>query len=189
MTHVMIDLETLSTGSHAAILSIGATKFDRDDGIFDTFHVGVTPESNHQFGRVIDAATVMWWLDPARAEAREAYLALDKVGLFEALAGFATWFGDVSGIEGVWGNGASFDNVLLRNAYEATQQECPWAFRRDRCFRTMKAEHPHILAPKREGVHHSALDDAVYQSAWLLTIWRHESKLAVFDPIVEGAAL
>lgn len=176
MNHVMIDLETMGTGSHAAILSIGAAKFDRDNGITDTFHVGVALESNRQFGRVIDASTVMWWMEPDRAEAREAYLALDKVDLFEALNGFASWF-NAGSAEGVWGNGASFDNVILRNAFEATQQDCPWPFWVDRCFRTMKVEHPHILAPKREGVHHSALDDAVYQAAWLLTIWRHESNL------------
>lgn len=181
MNHVMIDLETMGTGSHAAILSIGAAKFDRDNGITDTFHVGVALESNRQFGRVIDASTVMWWMEPDRAEAREVYLALDKVDLFEALDGFATWFGDESGIAGVWGNGASFDNVILRNAYEAAQLDCPWTYGLDRCFRTMKTEHPHILAPTRDGVHHSALDDAIYQAAWLLTIWRHESNLVTLE--------
>ena len=40
-THIMIDLETLSTRAHATILSIGAVKFNIQDGIFEEFYINV----------------------------------------------------------------------------------------------------------------------------------------------------
>jgi len=177
MTHVMIDLETMGTGNKAAILSIGAAKFSLEDGITDTFHVGVELASNKLLGMEIDAGTVMWWLDPDREEARKAYLALEKVDLIEALYGFTEWFrsnGDeivAADIKGVWGNGATFDNVILRNAYAGANLECPWPFWLDRCFRTMKAQWTGYL-PQRKGTHHAALDDAIWQAEALRTIWQ-----------------
>ena len=176
--HVMIDLETMGTGCNAAIISIGAAKFSMDEDIIDTFHVGVELESNAQLGMVIEAGTVMWWLSEDRADARREWLALPKVHLMDALDGLSKWLGEDSlGIDGVWGNGATFDNVILRNAYKGAGLECPWPFWKDRCFRTMKMENPCVPEPARKGFHHAALDDAIHQARWLLDIWRHDSKL------------
>lgn len=176
--HVMIDLETMGTGNKAAIVSIGAAKFNLEDGIVDTFHVGVELASNKAVGMEIDAGTVMWWLNEDRAEARKAWLALDKVELVEALYGFASWLSsapetqiEADDIVGVWGNGATFDNVILRNAYAGAGIECPWPFWKDRCFRTMKAQWTGYL-PQRKGTHHAALDDAIWQAEALRTIWQ-----------------
>lgn len=177
--HVMIDLETMGTGNKAAIISIGAAKFSIDDGITDTFHVGVDLASNKPVGMQIDAGTVMWWLSEDRAEARRAWLALDKVELVEALYGLAGWLGEApedqvaaADIEGVWGNGATFDNVILRNAYEGAGLPCPWPFWKDRCFRTFRSQlGGALLEPPRKGTHHAALDDAIWQAEYLLKIW------------------
>lgn len=178
MTHVMIDLETMGTGNKAAIIAIGAAKFSFDDGIADTFHVGVELASNKALGMEIDAGTVMWWLDEDRAAARREWLELPKVELMEALYGFAEWFRAApedqvvaADIVGVWGNGATFDNVILRNAYEGAGLPCPWPFWKDRCFRTMKAQWTGYL-PQRKGTHHAALDDAIWQAEALRTIWQ-----------------
>ena len=44
--HVMLDIETLGKRHNAALLSIGATKFDPfTDKIIDTFYVAADPES------------------------------------------------------------------------------------------------------------------------------------------------
>lgn len=183
MMHVMVDLETMGTGTKAAIIAIGAVKFNIVDGITDTFHVGVDLASNKAVGMEIDADTVTWWLSEDRAEARRAWLALDKVDLGDALYGFAEWFNSdgetevlAADIAGVWGNGATFDNVILRSAFAGAYIPSPWPFWKDRCFRTMKVENPSVPEPMRQGTHHAALDDAVHQAKWLLNIWRDRAR-------------
>lgn len=165
--NVMVDIETLGTGNDALILSIGAVKFV-GDSIIDRFHVAINPADAQNYGLKIDAATVMWWMSPERDEARKQLVACDKVDLYEALAGFAEWYGTES--LPTWGNGATFDNVILRNAFTKARVECPWKFWHDRCYRTFKCEHP-IPAEPRQGTHHNALDDAEYQANHLIKIW------------------
>lgn len=163
---IMVDLETLGTGGDAVLLSIGAAKFNSDE-IVDSFHVAIDPATAQGYGLKIDADTVMWWLDPGRAEAREALLKLERVDLVSALLGFAMWIGGDS--IPLWGNGATFDNAILRNAYAATGIDYPIKFYHDRCYRTIKNMAPEI-AMVREGTHHDALDDAISQAKHLLTI-------------------
>lgn len=167
MTNVMVDIETLGTATDAVILSIGATKFAANE-ISDTFYVAIDPTSCQQYGMTIDASTVMWWMSADRDKARRELVSQEKVDIYTALDGFAQWFGAES--LPTWGNGASFDNVLLRNAYSRTNIPCPWKFWDDRCYRTMKNLAPGVLTA-RDGTHHNALDDAIYQSRHLMDIW------------------
>lgn len=164
----MLDLETFGNGSDASIVSIGAVKFTETD-IVDEFHVGVDPASCQQLGLTIDASTVMWWLNHDRQDARGALLSLERVDLGSALAGFSDWFGDEKPI---WGNGATFDNVILRSAYRACRMEYPVRFWLDRCYRTVKNLAPGIELV-REGTHHDACDDARCQAKHLQAICAH----------------
>ncbi len=172
-THVMIDLETLGTGNYAAILSIGACKFDpQGDDISERFHVHVDPESCQNIGMRIDAPTVMWWLHPDRAPARLKLIGDEgttRHPIQDALDGFAQWFGKTS--LPTWGNGSDFDNVILRNAFTLSGMACPWEFWDNRCFRTYKSLTS--FRPPREGTAHDALDDAVYQAETLQMITKH----------------
>lgn len=174
MLHVMVDIETLGKGPNAALLSLGAVKFDTEKlGIEADFYTMINPESCQDFGLDIDASTVMWWMDPEQSLAREAYMAhkADQLDLPTALEGFASWinYGEPTGVKAVWGNGATFDNVILRNAFDAIGGECPWEFWQDRCYRTVKNLRKDIPM-KREGQHHNALDDARSQALHLQTI-------------------
>ena len=173
--NVMIDLETLSTANNALVLSIGAVKF-LDGAIIDRFHVGIDPRSSQAYGLHIDADTVLWWMHEDRTNARNEMLKEvdgaawdgDNIDLYSALDGFAQWYGTES--LPTWGNGATFDNVILRNAFKATNIECPWKFWHDRCYRTAKAMCPYP-EDEREGTHHNALDDATHQAKHLMKIW------------------
>jgi exodeoxyribonuclease VIII len=69
----------------------------------------------------------------------------------------------------IWGNGASFDNVILANAYRRNDLNIPWKYYNDRCYRTMKSLAPHIKM-EREGTHHNALSDAISQANHLIRI-------------------
>ena len=175
--HVMIDLETLGKGSYAAIWTIGAVKFnpmnrDPDDNggpiVTDKFHVRINMKSSFALGRA-DAGTVEWWMQPERDLAREAIFRMPDVDLIEALDGFKEWFGED---KPVWGNGATFDNVILSNAFGACNIERPWSYKSDRCYRTFKSLAPDVK-PINVGVAHGALDDALAQAWHMQRIVKH----------------
>ena len=56
----MLDIETLSQSTRAAVVQIGACTFDKT-GIKDTFKVNIKPESAKEFGMIISADTIEWW--------------------------------------------------------------------------------------------------------------------------------
>jgi exodeoxyribonuclease VIII len=109
----------------------------------------------------------MWWMGQGD-EARSA-LSKDTVPIAMALNEFYEWVAVCSSIQTVrvWGNGASFDNVILSSAYRSCRIAQPWQFWNDRCYRTVKAMHPAIKM-QRTGIHHNAVDDAVSQTRHLL---------------------
>ena len=175
--HVMIDLETLGKGSHAAIRTIGAVKFnpmhcaETIEELMDTtekFHVCVTMESAFARGRA-DHSTVQWWMGTERDTARRAIFAMPEVDLVEVLYGFKEWFGED---KPVWGNGATFDNVILSNAFAACNNDRPWSYKNDRCYRTFKSLAPDVK-PIDVGVAHGALDDALAQAWHMQRIVKH----------------
>lgn len=175
-THVMLDLETLASKAlNAAIVSIGAVKFD-PDAAFDPvtcekFYQIIDLEDAMKYGRV-EADTLKWWFKQS-LEARAIFDQEFAVTLDEALLGFNEWYGPDNSLP-IWGNGATFDNVVLTSAYAATGIDRPWNYRADRCFRTIKNILPPVDAPDY-GVKHNALDDAMAQTLWLLKIadYRH----------------
>jgi exodeoxyribonuclease VIII len=171
-THVMVDLETLSTGPNAAILSIGAVKFDPFDSDvqLDSFYQPIEAASCQALGLTISAETVLWWMETPQDSARIRYLNERHMDLPSTLEGFLSWFGNES--LPVWGNGATFDNVILRNAIEKVGYEVPWRFWHDRCFRTLKNMAPGVEAPAPE-IRHHALCDAVSQTRHLQAIVKH----------------
>lgn len=171
--NVMIDIETLGTGHLPVILSIGAAKFDpHGDSINDSFYVAVDPVSCEHFGLKVTASTAMWWMDPERDVARTNMLQESRVDLATALEGFIQWYGHDS--LPTWGNGATFDNVIMRSVLDKVMYECPWKFWDDRCYRTLKSMAPSIKI-ERHGMYHNALDDAVSQALHLQAIYKHLS--------------
>jgi exodeoxyribonuclease VIII len=163
--HVMLDLETMSVESNAAICSIGAVKFSIEDGIVDTFYCTVDAADCKKMGLDISADTVRWWSKQPR-EVLEM-LRKDNVPLHDALVKFSHWYG-VKPMP-TWGCGAGFDNVIMDNAYKACGMKRPWTPWLDRCYRTMK-EIIQMPFDERAGSYHNALDDAVYQTKHLLKI-------------------
>jgi exodeoxyribonuclease VIII len=165
--HIMLDLETMGTAPDAPIIAIGACRFDQG-GIVDSFYQTASLTSAVKGGARMDTETVLWWLGESDA-AREQIT--DASGDIEAaLQGFATWVGPEDTIEGLWGNGAAFDNAILRETYRRHGMAAPWNYSIDRCYRTVKARSN--LKIKRVGTHHNALDDATSQAQHLIAICR-----------------
>lgn len=173
-SEVMLDLETMSTGSNAAIISIGAVAFNIErNKLGPEFYLNVDLASSVKYGGAIDPSTVMWWMQQSE-EARKALLK-DGVDISLALNQFSTWLDHMTDgpkIVNMWGNGAGFDNVVLASAYTRLEKKVPWNFRNDRCYRTIKNLYPNIKAPNT-GVEHNALDDAKYQATHLINIFNH----------------
>ena len=166
--HVMIDLETMGTRPSAPIIAIGAVKFDVN-ATYDEFYMNIDLESAvNDSHAVVDPKTVLWWMEQS-SEARSA-LFDGKKKVLTALYEFRDWL-KPDKPEGVWGNGASFDNTILSETYRRMDLTPPWPFWADRCYRTVKGEHPQIEM-ERTGVHHNALDDAKSQANHLIRIWR-----------------
>jgi hypothetical protein len=167
--HIMIDLETMGTRPDAPIISIGAVAFD-NLSVLDTFYANVDLSSAVNSGAKIDAQTVMWWLRQD-AQARAAFedgqdVAYSLVGALTPFS--ANWMAKHE-VRAIWGNGATFDNVILRESYHRTAVPFPFPFWLDRCYRTVKSSHPDV-AMERVGEHHNALDDAKSQALHLIAI-------------------
>jgi exodeoxyribonuclease VIII len=163
--NVMVDLETLGTASNSVIISMGAVAFDNEGNTLSTFYRRIDPQSCVDAGLKVDVSTVMWWMkqsDAARAAFNEK-----GVPLAAALGDFAMWVPEDACL---WGNGATFDNVLLASAYKAAGLKTPWPYWGDRCYRTVKALHPTIAPPPFKGEKHNALSDAQHQTEYLLKI-------------------
>lgn len=173
MTHIMVDLETLSTAPNAAIISIGACKFNFKTGrIGPTFYGVIEINSTLNYGMHIDSDTVQWWARQSE-EARKIFETRGET-VYGVLKDFKRFVGNAN-VANIWGNGAAFDNVILTQAYKAVGIERPWKYWGDRCYRTIKAMYPQIK-PERIGVAHNALDDARTQAKHLIEIYKKFGK-------------
>ena len=166
--HIMLDLETFGKSNTAAIVSIGAVKFVPEHRlVVDKFYVVVDPRSSSRFGD-IGADTVLWWMHKDRTVTREQMINAPMVDLPSALEGFAMWYGNDKFVP-VWGNGSTFDNAILQNAFEKCNMEVPWSYKSDRCYRTL-FNIGHAVPFERVGEHHNAVDDALAQAKHLMKI-------------------
>ena len=138
MNNVMIDLETMGSSSNAAVIAIGAVFFDPVTGDLGAeFYQTIELSSAAKFGDM-DTSTIEWWFKQSEA-AKEVFNDAHKLILEYALAEFTDWLAQIDGFREriVWGNGASFDCVILRNAYKAIGVTCPWPFYGERDVRTV----------------------------------------------------
>ena len=170
MKDCMIDLETLGRRPGCVVLSLGAVMFDpqtRELGA--EFYSEINKQSCLSVGMHADPDTVAWW-DKQNPDARTVLTAAeheDCPQLLLVLRAFAAWLQTNTTCEQkerrVWGNGASFDQPILTEAYRLAEVRRPWEFWGDMCYRTLKNLNPQIPMAK-SGVQHNALADAKQQA-------------------------
>lgn len=173
--HLMIDLETMGKNPDAPIISIGAIFFDPQTGdMGPEFSKTIDLETA---GGVIDRDTIKWWLKQSR-EAQSAIMT-DEIPLDDALLQLREFIDENSGefFIQVWGNGANFDNTILRRSYERQGIPCLWRYYNDRDVRTIVELGKAIDFDARtaipfEGERHNALDEARYQAKYVSAIWQ-----------------
>lgn len=180
VTDISIDLETLSTAQDAAILSIGATKFNRHTGeIGETFYIEVDIDDAMKYGSV-SGSTLAWWMqqgDSAKRLFRDAGADVDnlKWSLYHALHQLHTFIDENYGGVCVWGNGATFDISILEHAYSGVGFKEPWAFWNIRDLRTLVDAASELGFDKGAiqfaGTAHNAKDDAIHQAKIAIAAW------------------
>jgi len=174
MKDIMVDLETMDNVASAAIVSIGAVQCDLITGELGAEYYRVIDLNQQtEIGMSVNSETIYWWLAQSDL-AREALLIRGKISLDAMCVSFTKWIQsiDPSGDKlRLWGNGASFDNAILRYAFRCCGYDMRKLIRfwNDRDMRTIVGFYPRQLQEKwrrsnyRAGTAHNALDDAMYQ--------------------------
>lgn len=176
--HVMVDLETLGLKPGCPIVSIGAVCFINAPINKNTnFYITILPKSRANIMDRPDESTLKWWEEQsveARAEVFDNPISVD---ILDALPKFKQFLQQLQVYSEdeivIWGNGASFDEPILAEAFKRAGIALQWSFRNSMCFRTLKelAKMYGIELPEFEGVKHNALADAVYQAKCANTVF------------------
>lgn len=175
---IMLDLETMDNTPTSAVIAIGAVLLDTDapadaagfpQYVQSRFYTQINLADAVRAGLTMSAGTVMWWLkqsDEARAAFKDNASANS---LHTALLEFKEWVANQGEFDRLWGNGVDFDNVILANAYRVDNQDRPWAYWQNACYRTLKGLFPDVPFV-RQGVYHNALADAESQGLHLVKL-------------------
>ena len=177
MSHIMIDIETLSTAPNALVLSVGMVLFD-EKTIFAKEHI-----KNRISTATGDVSkdTVMWWLkqsDDARKAITEPQKGVVEMSEYNLVQELRDILCDYS-VDAIWSQG-SFDQIIieslmLRNGIDKTQLPKYYKWRDLRTVRKLLAIDNEV-SPK---VQHNALEDAVAQVKTLQEICKqYDIKLA-----------
>ncbi len=167
----MIDLETLATSTDAAVLTIGAVKFDPfgkdiEEPDMDSFYVKVDIDSCDELNLAVNDDTIAWWANQSKEAQAEAFEGTDRIHIrdaFEQLYKFC-W-----GAKRVWSNGAAFDIPICETVYKRLNKAVPWSFWQVRDVRTafdlgINPQRPPVLA-------HHALQDAWNQAVGIQNVY------------------
>lgn len=135
-TDIMIDLETLATSTDAAILSIGAVKFDPfgNDVTSETFYRKVDIDSCHELNLTVHDSTIEWWATQSEEAKNEAFNPEGREDIFDV---FQQLYKFCWGAQRVWSNGSGFDIVICETVFNRIHKAIPWSYWQVRDVRTM----------------------------------------------------
>ena len=175
----MLDLETWGTKPGCAIRSIGAAKFELTGEMGDTFYRNISDDSCSLLDLAFESGTVDWWAKRP-PEATSAF-ADNQESLAAVVGAFHEW---INGALFVWSQGANFDEPIWRAAAERVNWAPPWKYWNVRDTRTIY--HFARFDPrsmKRDGTHHHALNDALFQIKCVQECYRRLHTLPMTTPL------
>lgn len=169
--NVMADLETLGVDATSVVLSIALVPFGAGWISTDRFVYRPKVEDQLKAGATITESTLFWWLtqsnDVRLAEA-DAVRTDSSIVARQIISDLLFVFeGDCSVV--LWGNGASFDNVILREFFNRCGILPPWSGRDNLCYRTIKRLYPKLTDDEVKPCElaHDPYEDAMYQVRYL----------------------
>jgi hypothetical protein len=179
---VMLDIETFGITPDSVVVSIGAVRFRVDteddlDTIKDeerSFYAVLDTEEQEADGRKLDADTLEWW--DKQSTAARAVLQEPTEEVRTALKRFVAF---CKGSRRIWGNGNTFDNVIVKDLCNDYGVEYPVHFANDLDMRTVKYVWNKLINGWSNttqkitvGDAHNALDDARSQVLNLQQMWK-----------------
>ena len=176
MIDAIIDLETMSTRSGAAITAIGVAVF-KNRQLIDTFYVKVDLQSSIDSGGRVDASTIEWWLGQSEAARKEMFQ--PGVNIVQALCAMVQFLTKSPWIDEeitVYGKGAIFDIGILEVVLERFSIPFPWKYYNVQCFRTLQ-DLFHELPYDPPAIKHHALEDALAEGHHLMKIFSYLDEL------------
>lgn len=173
MKSIMVDIEALSTGINAAVLSIGVVAFNEKE-VTATGGWAISKEDWHG---EIDPSTVRWWMEQNR-QAQE-YSFRGTLRAIEVALQFAD-FHRIHGGDEAWANDPDFDLSILKQWWSRVPVGMKWPvhYREARSYRTLTAEARRLLVPydhawKQEATAHNPVDDAANQARVVIEVRKH----------------
>lgn len=131
-SHVMIDLETLGTGSDAMILTIAAVEFDPNYAAApnDIFYARIDIDSYKPYTGcfTMDGATLSWWMTKAPEGAKNEAFLYQRLPLKTAMENFVAWMKTRTGEVKPWSHGSSFDISIVTHTLKILGLDVPWKF-------------------------------------------------------------
>lgn len=170
-TDIMIDLETLATSTDAAILTIGAVKFDPfgrelKEPEMDSFYVKVDLDSCDEIGLVTNDDTIAWWANQSKEAKDEAFSEEGRIHIRDAMDQLYKF---CWGAKRVWSNGAAFDVPICETAFKRLNKAIPWSFWQVRDVRTAFDLGINPIRPPVTA--HHALEDAWNQAVGIQNVY------------------
>lgn len=167
MMHIMLDIETLGTGSNSLVLSIGAVEFNLAGDTFRQFQITL-PVLEQIINPTVelDMDTIKWWKTQSE-EAKKSLL--NKKPSKTVKEGLIAFYDFIKTFENpvIWGNGCTFDNVIMRNLFKSFNLHFPTPYYADMDVRTIVQladyEKVNKLTGKFTGTKHDAIADCLHQ--------------------------
>ena len=168
MIHAMIDLETLHTTPHAAVLTVGGVKFDpkSDSEPHSEFYYKLDLDTQDR-----DASddTIAWWgkQDPKIQE--EAFSAEGREHMDVFLDSLPKW---MVGVDVLWGHGYGFDITIIEDMLRQRGKGIPWQFWQVRDSRTLFSMAKVDPRKAMQSDLHNALADAYFQAKGVQMVYK-----------------
>lgn len=179
MKHVMVDLETMGTGTDAAIIAIGAVEFNPyaepgEDVLGRAYYANVNLQSSIDAGLTVDGDTVMWWLQ--QEDAARLALRAEPRDIAVVICEFSQWYQD-TGAEYVWARGIDFDIAILKTTMRKLHLRQPFVYNASTDSRTVfRALSFDEKALPPIGTAHNALDDARFEAVAVTKAYQQHAK-------------
>lgn len=171
---MMVDLETLGTTPNTVIIAIGAVVFDRSassaygDILRNSFYA-LPPWK--QDGRVMDENTIRFWMKQDQNARDHILQKATHQSLGYALMDLKSFIesneSQMGKFHAAWSYGATFDHVILSDAFLGLGSHYPIWFSKQLCLRTVTVLSGVPRPEIPEAIKHHALHDAAVQAVWL----------------------
>lgn len=161
MKHYMIDIETLSTGTDAMVLSIALVRFTQDS-ILDTLLLFPDLSQQNRKDRKIDIDTLTWWMK--NRELLNQTLQHPRKTLNFCYHQIKYFLIDRDPQTRIWSKSPSFDLQILNHLFQDWTHPIS-EFRLEADVRTAELKlHQKEIPLEKSTIPHDPLEDAIAQS-------------------------